>query len=167
MSNSYSLDDTVPESTCFIRAIIMGRQNWKEKKPLKKGPGKKSKRQGDPELPQKLKEEDRKLKKVKSSEALGGRIQQRARKRKLKMALETAVSEEFSKKKKVLKSHKGQETKGVKKGKSKSVKTKPQKTVLKEGSNGSSGSKCLDNELFTNKLCRTKLNQDVYVEYLA
>ena len=119
----------------------MGRQNWKEK--LVKGPGKKSRRQGDPELPKKLKKTDKI--KVESSEALGGRIKQRARKRKLKMALETAVSEEFSKKKKLSQSRKGQVTKKVEKlKKSKSMKAVPKKAVSKEGSNGSSGSKCLD-----------------------
>lgn len=59
----------------------MGRKNWNESVQLK-GPGRKSRKQGDPELPSKLQDKD--IKKVKSG--LGGRIKQRARKRTVKLA---------------------------------------------------------------------------------
>ena len=57
----------------------MGRKNWKEFV-SEKGPGRKAKKQGDPELPLQLQEQDKHVKKVKSG-AVGGRIKQRARKR--------------------------------------------------------------------------------------
>ena len=49
----------------------MGRQNWKER--AKKGPGRKSKKQGDPELPKQLQKVDEGLKRVKKHGAVGGR----------------------------------------------------------------------------------------------
>ena len=119
----------------------MGRQNWKERP--KKGPGKKSKKQGDPDLPPRLKEEDKKVRRMKSSGVLGGRIKQRSRKREMKLALEKAVNEEVVKKKRL---SKRPETKKIKSGKIRKTKDmkakgKLKKTILKEDSNGSSGGK--------------------------
>lgn len=65
----------------------MGRQNWKDQDRVKKGPGRKSRKQGDPTLPLKLQEEDRLVRKVKKSGNVGGRIKQRGRKRALKEAM--------------------------------------------------------------------------------
>lgn len=61
----------------------MGRQNWKEFV-SQKGPGRKTKKQGDPELPIKLREKC--VKRVKSAKALGGRIKQRGRKRAIRVS---------------------------------------------------------------------------------
>ena len=74
----------------------MGRQNWQER--TKKGPGKKTRKQGDPDLPLKLQKEDQKSRKAISSGALGGRIKQRGRKRGVKLALEKVIKEEVHKK---------------------------------------------------------------------
>lgn len=57
----------------------MGRKNWKESVSLK-GPGRKARKQRDPELPAQLRERDSGVKKVRAG-ALGGRIKQRAKKR--------------------------------------------------------------------------------------
>ena len=77
----------------------MGRKNWKEHV-SNKGPGRKARKQGDPELPLKLQEKGKKLK----SGAIGGRIRQRARKRQIKEALkQKAVKLEAKKAKSRLK----------------------------------------------------------------
>ena len=69
----------------------MGRKNWKESKSeSKKGPGKKVKKQGDPELPAKLQGE---VKRTKSAGDVGGRIKQRARKRTAKAAVTKALKQ--------------------------------------------------------------------------
>lgn len=57
----------------------MGRKNWKEFV-SEKGPGRKARKQGNPELPLQVQEQDKSVKKVKTG-AVGGRIKQRARKR--------------------------------------------------------------------------------------
>lgn len=67
----------------------MGRKNWKETTASKRGPGRKAKKQGDPLLPTQVSQD---VKKVKST-VLGGRIQQRARKRATKVALKQAINQ--------------------------------------------------------------------------
>lgn len=57
----------------------MGRKIWKETV-SQKGPGRKSKKQGDPELPAQLRERDGDVKRVRT-EAVGRRVRQRAMKR--------------------------------------------------------------------------------------
>lgn len=121
----------------------MGRQNWQERP--KKGPGKKTKKQGDPDLPLKLREEDKKIKKVQLSGTLGGRIKQRARKRDVKLALTRAVKEEVykkrSKKPKVILS-KSKKSKGSEippTNKKIKIHVKKNESILSDGSNGSSG----------------------------
>lgn len=58
----------------------MGRKNWKESVG-QKGPGRKSKKQGNPELPPQLQDGGKVVKRTKIAADLGGRIKQRARKR--------------------------------------------------------------------------------------
>ncbi len=77
----------------------MGRKNWKEHV-SQKGPGRKARKQKDPELPLKLQEE---VKKVKTG-ALGSRAKLRTKKRTLKAATTKALladKKATSKKKKV------------------------------------------------------------------
>ncbi len=116
----------------------MGRQNWKERP--KKGPGKKAKRQGDPELPSSLKENESKLKKAKTNEVFGGRIKQRARKREMKKVMEKVIGEEVAKKKKLSKPVKISKEKAKSKDKQPKIKKadhKPKKVILNEDSEGS------------------------------
>ena len=81
----------------------MGRKNWKEHV-SQKGPGKKARKQKDPELPPKLREEETTIKKVKAG-ALGSRAKQRGKKRALKAAVAKSVlpEKETKTKKKVKK----------------------------------------------------------------
>lgn len=75
----------------------MGRKNWKEIV-SQKGPGRKAKKQGDPELPAQL---PRDVKKV-ESKVLGGRIKQRARKRASKTALTQTIKKGVKKTKRAV-----------------------------------------------------------------
>lgn len=68
----------------------MGRKNWKESV-SQKGPGRKSKKQGDPKLPPQLHEQGKGVKRTKAAADLGGRIKQRARKRAVKSATTKAL----------------------------------------------------------------------------
>jgi hypothetical protein len=63
----------------------MGRKNWKETV-SQKGPGRKTRKQKDPELPVQLREKEGGVNKVRAG-VVGGRIIQRARKRAVKNEL--------------------------------------------------------------------------------
>ncbi len=79
----------------------MGRINWKEHVSTR-GPGRKAKKQGNPELPLELQKQDKDIKKTKSGH-IGGRIQQRARRRVLRAALKQEVKKQEVKKTKIKK----------------------------------------------------------------
>lgn len=68
----------------------MGRKNWKESF-SQRGPGRKSRKQGDPELPPKLQDQGKGVERTKTASELGGRIKQRARKRAVKSATAKAL----------------------------------------------------------------------------
>lgn len=72
----------------------MGRKNWKEAV-SQKGPGRKTRKQKDPELPAQFREEDGKVKKVQTG-TLGGRIKQRLRKRAAKEKLKVAIQKSYN-----------------------------------------------------------------------
>ena len=76
----------------------MGRKNWKEHV-SQKGPGRKTRKQKDPDLPQKLKEQDKAIKKV-GTGGLGSRARQRSQKRALKAAAVKALLPEKNESKK-------------------------------------------------------------------
>ena len=67
----------------------MGRKNWKEFV-SQKGPGRKARKQKDPELPLKLQEQEKEIQKVKKG-TLGSRAKQRSKKRVLKEAAAKAL----------------------------------------------------------------------------